>query len=397
MFYIFQILNDDCGYASLKTLLANLFKKEEYLYLPQDEEHGPYSYQQLIEIGQTYGVHLSGVKIEGDELNDISPYPFLATISREGDSLHMVYVYKVMRKKVKVFDPEQGLLTISLDDFISMWDHTALVVEEYEEITQLEKVDEGVSLKEKIIIYLLELFSFASLITGVMFIDKDTKIYIPIIGFSLYIVFELVLQKYLVTLMSRLDERYLSTLSEIPKNPKSFLLRFEEFKKNIFVTPMHFIMNCVTVVFLALIMVLNNSYNALIVMATLLLTIIYYFLIIPMQNKKKISIAKEENNLLGYSDVQEFVVDAHKLHEEAYKYTMIDTAIKYVSYFLIGVTTIISMILSNLVSVPFVLIYGLFGFTIFDRLIKIVSFPKEIEENKKQKATLYSSFKRIGG
>ncbi len=394
MFYIFQIQNDDCGFAALKTLLANLYKKEEYLYLPQDEEHGPYSYQELIEVGKTYGVHLSGVKIEGDVLNDISPYPFLVTLNKEENSPHLVYVYKVKGKKVKVFDPEQGLVTWSIDDFISLWDHTALVVEEYEEINAPEKADVDVTLKEKIFIYLLELFSFASLITGVLFIDKDTKIYIPIIGFSLYLILELVLQKYLVTLMSRLDERYLSTLSEIPKNTKSFFLRFEEFKRSVFVTPLHFIMNCVSVVFLSLIMILNNSNNALIVMMTLLLTVVYYFLIIPMQTRKQISIAKEENNLLGYRDVQEFIVEAHKLHEEAYEYSMRETAIKYVSYFLIGLATIFSMLLSDLISVPFVLIYGLFGFTVFDKLLKIVSFPKEIEENKKQKAALCSSFKR---
>ena len=73
MFYIKQIKNDDCGFASLKTLIANLYKKEDYLFIPQDESVGPYSYAQLIKIGAKYGVKLEGVKTEGDKITFTIP------------------------------------------------------------------------------------------------------------------------------------------------------------------------------------------------------------------------------------------------------------------------------------------------------------------------------------
>ena len=55
MFYISQLNQSDCGFASLKMLLANVLKNEDYLYLKQDEEHGPYNYFELIQIASDYG------------------------------------------------------------------------------------------------------------------------------------------------------------------------------------------------------------------------------------------------------------------------------------------------------------------------------------------------------
>ena len=36
MYFIKQIDNHDCGFASLKMLLANIYKDKRYLYLKQD-------------------------------------------------------------------------------------------------------------------------------------------------------------------------------------------------------------------------------------------------------------------------------------------------------------------------------------------------------------------------
>jgi hypothetical protein len=78
MFYISQMKQDDCGFASLKMLLANIYKNEDYLYLKQTEEHGPYNYFELIDIEKDYGLILSGCKAtQKEEFPEFDEYPFL--------------------------------------------------------------------------------------------------------------------------------------------------------------------------------------------------------------------------------------------------------------------------------------------------------------------------------
>ena len=57
MFYFIpQIGQSDCGFACLKMLIAHLYDNQDALYLKQDENHGPYSFKELKDIGELYGV-----------------------------------------------------------------------------------------------------------------------------------------------------------------------------------------------------------------------------------------------------------------------------------------------------------------------------------------------------
>ena len=115
MFYIQQITNDDCGFAVLKTMLANIFKNERYLYLKQDESHGAYSFQDLITIAEEEGVTLSGVEANEVELANLALNPFIASTEKDGFK-HAIYVYKVKKKYVYIFDPKSGLKKLKKED-----------------------------------------------------------------------------------------------------------------------------------------------------------------------------------------------------------------------------------------------------------------------------------------
>lgn len=72
MHYVKQLTKDDCGFASLKNLLANLFKDSSYLNLKQDENHGPYSYKEITEIAINEGVILKGLRF--DKIEELSQF-----------------------------------------------------------------------------------------------------------------------------------------------------------------------------------------------------------------------------------------------------------------------------------------------------------------------------------
>ena len=92
MFYIKQIQNDDCGFACLKMLLAEINKDKDYLFLPQDEKHGPYSLMQLVGIASNYGVALSAFRAtDKTTVSNCLNFPFIAIIRLKNGGKHALF------------------------------------------------------------------------------------------------------------------------------------------------------------------------------------------------------------------------------------------------------------------------------------------------------------------
>ena len=49
-YFINQIKKKDCAFASLKILLANVYKKKDFLYVIQDKDDKSYSLKEIIKI-----------------------------------------------------------------------------------------------------------------------------------------------------------------------------------------------------------------------------------------------------------------------------------------------------------------------------------------------------------
>ena len=77
MYYIQQTRKDDCGYASLKMLLASLNKDKNYLFLQEEKEKGSYSYLELVTIAKQHDVELNGYRID-------SLKPSFLTVNKNG-------------------------------------------------------------------------------------------------------------------------------------------------------------------------------------------------------------------------------------------------------------------------------------------------------------------------
>ena len=95
MYYIPQVSKSGCGFACLKMLLAYAQKDERYLYLKEDENHGPYSYQELVGLAQRYDVTLIGFNYaDKDDLSHLNTFPVILSVLQDNDSLHAVLVSK---------------------------------------------------------------------------------------------------------------------------------------------------------------------------------------------------------------------------------------------------------------------------------------------------------------
>ena len=114
MYFIQQRQKDDCGFTCLKMILATLNKDKNYLFLPQKENHGPYSYTDLVKIGKEHGVNFSALKaIEKEGLINCRSFPFIATIEKKNGNKHAVIITKIKIGRVYFTDPMKGKASLS--------------------------------------------------------------------------------------------------------------------------------------------------------------------------------------------------------------------------------------------------------------------------------------------
>ena len=382
MFYIHQIGEFDCGITALKILLANLFQKEDYLYLQEDENHGPYSLFQLIDTAKEYGVTLSGVELDNFDFEKYPKKPFLAVITLSEDTNHLVYVHKVKKNSVTIFDPVNGKKTLSKEKFLDIFTNQALIVEEMKEIKEVKKKEMDVSIGSKVFSTILQILSYASLVTGMLFISNDSYIFIPLICFSLYVILQIFLEKYLTYSMKKVDSMFFEHIEKSHKDTNKILTRLAEYKKTLFTSPIKLTGDIITFIFLSAIMIINEKLTAIILFTIMFLLFIDIVFVKDYMKKKEEEVALMEKELHLFEETDEFLDRAIILNDRVYSITMGNRALRYISLFLILLSVFITMMFAKIVSVPFILVHFIFGITIFDKLKDTIYFDKDLDKKK---------------
>ena len=382
MFCIQQIGEYDCGFTALKVLFANTFNKEDYLYLCEDENHGPFSLLELIDIAKNYGLILKGVKFEAPEYDPLPSKPFLA-VFKEGENVsHLIYVHKINKNNVEIFDPKKGKKVMKKKEFFTLFDGTALIIDKVEGEVEIEPKINDLPKKRKVFLSFIQVFSLIFLILGMMFIDKESYIFIPIICFTVYIILQILLEKYITTSMKQIDFIYLGLLENRVESTKELLRRLSEYKKSLFIGPIKLVSDIITSIFLSVVMLINNYYSSIIVATILVVVLFDLFFMRGFIEKKEEAIAVKEQELEADPDDPEYNFKAVNLYENVYNVTMIKRSLRYITIFLIFLSAFITMTISMVVSVPFILIHIIFGITIYDCLLNISNYEKDIELRK---------------
>ena len=115
-YYCHQLYEDDCGFASLKMLLAYTYHSKSYLNIPNPREKGRYSMFELQSYGRTYGILLKGYNISINGLKGEVNFPCIALTSIDGID-HFVVILKANSKKVVILDPSKGCIKYDLNAF----------------------------------------------------------------------------------------------------------------------------------------------------------------------------------------------------------------------------------------------------------------------------------------
>ncbi len=381
MFYIPQILKDDCGFACLKMVLANINKDKNYLFLPQDESHGPYSYSDLINIGKENCINFTAFEAtKKEELSNCSSFPLILSITGKNGAKHAVVVTKIKWKKVYYLDPRKGSGNISLTKFINSWDGTGLMVESFEKKQCEYKPVKPLKVSASVGLGIIQVAVAALAAVGVYFVKDGTPIYIPALFLVAAIILELIMKAICFKLMKGLDQFFFSSGNLPLKGFREYLIRFENYKRLALSSPINLVLLFVVFAGLSAVVLLNDIKNVLLVLFPIAIAVFEWLVINPTLKAKRDEIDELEEDLDSSESGEDLQSKAKILHNKAYSYSYTMAACNYLYVGLIVLVALLTMRLCGLSSFPYIIFYTCISTAILRTLQELFSFGEKIEE-----------------
>lgn len=385
-YFINQIKKKDCAFASLKILLANIYKRSDFLYIPQDKEDKSYSLKEIIEIASKYGVVLKGYKTKDKELDELKDKPTLVNIIKN-EALHMVVLFKVKKNKVLIADPDENYIWVNKDIFLNSWTGDFLEVEEVlgSEFKLTKK-------KNKLDVFIIsslviELVAFLALTFGFYSCNKDMSFLIPLGLFLVFVILQIVYRRVLIKGMKKFDEEIMEPAYLVSRNKLTdCLIDMNNYKKITFSSPLTLFSIVFTLIFSTIILGVNSYLNLINIGIVLFFQISMHFIFDSYFKEKKKNLVNVENKLNDTKlKEEEFKENLRNLNKETYSISTLYDIKKYVSIFLSITLSMILFGLNSTSGLNFILFHTFFYVYINDNIEKLIDFGEEYNEYKKYK------------
>lgn len=394
-YFINQIKKKDCAFTSLKILLANIYKRDDFLYIPQSKDDRSYSLKEIIDEANKYGVVLKGYKTKDNDLNLLNKLPCLVNIKQD-DMLHMVVVFKIKKNKVLIGDPASEIKYISKKEFLSKWSGEYLETEEI-----LGSDYKILKVKSKINTFLyaslaIELVAFISLSLGLYCSNKDVNLLIPVLFFLVYGVLEILYRRLLIKGMKKFDEEIcIPSYLESRNNLTNCLIDMNNYKKITFSSPINLFGTAFTLLFSTIILGLNNFINIINILVILTFNIAMFLISSTYLKSKKHSLTLLEDKLLyGKLKNDDFKDCLDELNKETYVIASLYDLKKFIGIFLSIGLSLIMLAINKSSGLNYILFHTFFYMFINNNIDKILKYSEEYNSYKKYKC-LYLNYRGI--
>ena len=393
MYFIPQLGGYDCAFTCLKMLLANYNKDKNYLYLPHENRR--YDFKELKEEASKYGTELLGIKVSRDELLKCKQFPMIVTLNKKKNIKHAVLLLSISKRWAKIYDPAVGKMKMNTDLFFKEFSYRALIVDSCAHIKCPHEFDSYVSKKDRIILPILQIISSACILLGTFFIADKYPVYLPVIFFSSFIVFEIIYRKSLISAMKRVDDIIFNSSFNIGGGTYLDVYRtIEKYRaKALSLTP-NLIYYFIISIFITAILIINDYLNFIYVILPLLLAVVDVFVYRPLYNAKSAYISDKENEIEEVNSDEEFKAKSKEIHDKAYKVALFKYVFNYLEIGVLLVAILIVMSLTNTISITYVLFYLCISIFLQDQFKSILECGKDIEEKDLAKAKLINSINR---
>ena len=391
MYFISQVGQHDCAFACLKMLLANYHHDKNYLFLKGEDK--PYSFMDLKKIAAEYHMDVSGIRIAGSrEIEKSKDYPFIAVLEKRNAYKHSVLVLGMSRKYVKVFDPETGKRKILSEIFFSQWDRKALVVNKepgYQKIKCDIQINDFIDKRDKVTIPIWQIISSVSLAVGMYFINSNSYFFVPIIFLSLFIIFEIMFRKNLISAMQRMDDNIFNYQINAEKEQFYDFFKVMEKYRYVSLTIIPNLLYTVLIsIFITTVLVMNSTINLVYIFLALLLAFVHAYIYLPYQKSKYDEAADKEATIKEVQNQFQFRSVVNAAHESAYKLGIFKNSLTYVEIAALLMSIITIMALSHIVNITYVVFYLCISIYLKDNFIRLMQYSEQSDEYNNQLAKL---------
>ena len=396
MFFISQLGKQDCAFACLKMMLANYHQDKNYLYLPC-EMNKSYSFQEIITIARGYNLELNGVKISSaSELFKCESFPIVVTLNRRRGEKHSVLVLKANHRNVTIFDPELGKRKMNTELFFKEWNLRALLFAKVNKTKCPTQFPDFIAKKDKIILPILQVLSGISLLLGTYFISDKVQFYLPIIFFSLFVVFELLFRNALVNSMKRMDELILDYPIAIDKTTyPEFYKTVEKYRLISLTVIPNFIYSCMIMIFISFILVMNDLVNIAYIILPLALAVVEVFIYNPFFKGKEIELVEKEKGIDDIENDFQFKMKSNEIHDSAYKFALNKNIFNYVEIAIMVFTIALTMALTGVINITYVIFYLCISIFLKGTFGKILEYSFKTDEYDYARAKLINSIQLV--
>ena len=390
MYYIPQVTKSGCGFACLKMLLAMAHKDERYLYLKEDENHGTYSYQELVVLAQRYDVTLQGVQFpEKDDLRDMRNFPLILTVTQENGSPHAVLISKRKGKRIKIYDPGKGIYWQKIDRFIKRWDGTALKINHVDEHPFTSRIVDVSDAKGEIVSYVMQTLAAVFLALATFFIKPDSSLVLPLVFLIASVMCEIFLRVLLLRRMQKCD-RYLRRFLPYVKKKDYFeyYRRSQNYKSSALTMGLNFVFYLLVVILIVTISLINSTTFIVSIGAALLAALIDVFFFIPFKKSLNKELEEQETELHYVKDEEEMEMKVKSMEVKSYRYAYLEFSSKVVvGAFFLFASFFISVIDKTL-ALTNIVFYTCVSFLIYQYLVPLFSYDYKVSDNMLAKARI---------
>ncbi len=390
-YFIYQCRENDCGFTALKMLLAKLSNNKAYLYL-RNEKDDKYSFLELKTIAKNYGVIIEGFNyIDKNTIFD-EHVPFIANINLLNHSKHSVLVNKIGKHVVEIYDPDIGIYKLTKRKFLKIFDGNVLLVEDKNIIIMNYKHTARSFYKvgHLLTLTIIKVFTAILPFCAMFFITNEFNFILPVILMTIYVIFEIMSQKYIAHFIKKTSSKFSSAIySENIDIRKKKMMDLTTVNTGIVAIISSICYCSITILIISYLLIINEFLTIGIILIICLISCFNCFFINPILDKTKNSIKVVENALFSPEiDKMKFINLYGDLNKKITRFV----SKLHIIQGLITITIFLLSLLLGGISSNFTLNYVVFFFLLFiflyQNLNKFFMIKNDIKTHQRAKSRL---------
>lgn len=388
-YFIRQIGEKDCAITSLKILLANIYKRKDFLFYPQANINEALSLKDVIRIAKNEGVVLGAYRLKNkNEIKELKHKKSLIVIKRR-NILHLVYLKNIKRRGVVILDPKIGKVFMKYQDFFEIWNGEVLETVKVNGSNFNIKKKRIIPLYKEILMIAFQIFTYSLFLCGLYFINNTVDFLIPLVLFISFI-FSLLLFNYLlINFMKKIDNDLFKGIYRSEGNLKEKYLKITKLKTLIFTSPLELISSILLVTFSLIILGINSYLSLIIAFFVLFIQFLLKVISSSYLDYRKNYIENCENNLFLSENEENALSNFKVLNDEVYKFITLNNLKKFLLILIIIVGCLFLCSFEKEISLNYLLFHVFAIYYISSNFDKILDFNKNYEELNYLKSIYY--------